>query len=42
MIIDISDMPLEDQKKKLQGVMADWKGDSFQIDDILVFGIQFI
>ncbi len=42
LIIGISDLPLEEQQKKLDGVMKEWKGDSFQVDDILVFGIQFI
>jgi len=42
LIIAISDLTLEEQKRKLDQVMKDWKGDSFQVDDILVFGIQFI
>jgi len=42
LIISISDLSLEEQKKKLEQVMRDWKGDTFQVDDILVLGIQFI
>ena len=33
---------MEEQRKKLEQVITEWKGDQFQVDDILVFGIQFI
>jgi serine phosphatase RsbU (regulator of sigma subunit) len=42
LIIGISDRSLEEQKKELERVIMAWKGDSFQVDDILVLGIQFI
>jgi serine phosphatase RsbU (regulator of sigma subunit) len=42
LIIGISDLSMEEQKKELNRVITAWKGDCFQVDDILVFGIQFI
>jgi len=42
LIIGISDRSLEEQKKELDRVITAWKGDTFQVDDILVMGIQFI
>jgi len=42
LIINISDRSMEEQKKELDRVITDWKGDTFQVDDILVLGLQFI
>ncbi len=41
-LIRISDMTMEEQRKELDRVMADWKGNELQVDDILIFGIRFI
>lgn len=42
LLVEISDRPMEKQKKELDRVIEDWKGDLPQVDDILVFGIRFI
>ena len=42
LLIRISDMGMEAQRKELDRVMNAWKGKEFQVDDILVFGIRFI
>jgi serine phosphatase RsbU (regulator of sigma subunit) len=42
LLIRISDWDMEDQRKELDRIMAEWKGDWPQVDDILVFGIRFI
>ena len=42
LLIRISGMPMEKQKKELDRVIEAWKGNESQIDDILVFGIKFI
>jgi serine phosphatase RsbU (regulator of sigma subunit) len=42
LLIDISDRSMEAQRKELESVMKEWKGDEPQVDDILIFGIRFI
>jgi len=42
LIIGVSESSMEEQKKELDRVITEWKGDTFQVDDILVLGIQFI
>lgn len=42
LLIRISDRPLEKQKKELERIMHQWKGDEAQVDDILIFGIKFV
>jgi serine phosphatase RsbU (regulator of sigma subunit) len=42
LLIRISDMEMEEQQKELDKVMAKWKGNEFQVDDILVLGLRFI
>ncbi|MGP8214227.1 MAG: tetratricopeptide repeat protein, partial [Bacteroidia bacterium] len=32
--------PMDDQKKKLEGILNDWKGSLEQVDDILIIGIR--
>jgi len=33
-------LPMEEQKRLLQKSLADWKGESMQVDDILVIGFK--
>ena len=42
LLISLSDRPMEEQRNELERIMADWKGDVPQIDDMLVLGIRFI
>lgn len=42
LLIGISDRSMEEQRKELDRVITNWKGDSIQIDDMLVFGIKFV
>jgi serine phosphatase RsbU (regulator of sigma subunit) len=39
-LISIQDQSLEDQKITLKEKMKSWKGDEYQVDDILVFGVR--
>ncbi len=41
LLIGISDRTMEEQKKELERVMTEWKGDQLQVDDILIIGIRF-
>jgi serine phosphatase RsbU (regulator of sigma subunit) len=41
LLIRISDMTMEEQRKELDLVMSKWKGNEPQVDDILMFGIRF-
>ena len=38
---DISRLNMRDQKGALEKIFNDWKGNSRQIDDVLIFGFQF-
>jgi serine phosphatase RsbU (regulator of sigma subunit)/tetratricopeptide (TPR) repeat protein len=40
LLISISNLPVEEQKQKLDTVMMNWIGTAEQIDDILVMGIR--
>ena len=40
LFVEISSLPLKDQKKKLKESLIDWMGDHEQLDDILVIGVQ--
>ena len=42
LLIGISDRSMEDQRDELDQVITKWKGDEFQVDDILIFGIRFV
>ncbi|MEZ5070502.1 MAG: SpoIIE family protein phosphatase [Bacteroidales bacterium] len=42
LLIRISPLSMEEQKEALREEMARWKGDTDQVDDILVFGITFM
>jgi serine phosphatase RsbU (regulator of sigma subunit) len=42
LLIRISDRPMEEQRDELEQVIDTWKGDKDQVDDILIFGIQFV
>ena len=35
-------MSMEEQRNELERVMTKWKGNEFQVDDILIFGIRLI
>jgi serine phosphatase RsbU (regulator of sigma subunit) len=39
-LLDISDKPIKQQKELLEKHYDNWKGETEQIDDIIVFGIQ--
>lgn len=40
LLISISDLPMEDQKEKLQQELYDWKGSMEQVDDVTIIGIR--
>ena len=42
LLIDISDRSMDKQREELDQVITSWKGDEFQVDDILIFGIKFV
>lgn len=40
-LVDINELPMEEQKEKLNKAHMDWRGDTYeQIDDIIVFGVK--
>ncbi len=42
MLIQISDLKMDEQRDELDRVITEWKGDQKQVDDILIFGIKFV
>lgn len=40
LLLELSHMTMEDQKKKLQASLDEWQGNLEQVDDILVIGIR--
>lgn len=42
LLIGISNQSMEKQRDELDKVITTWKGDEYQIDDILIFGIKFV
>ena len=42
LLIGISHHPMDKQRDELEKVITTWKGDTFQVDDILIFGIKFV
>jgi hypothetical protein len=40
MLLEIKDYPMEEQKRIIEKKFHLWKGDSEQIDDVLVMGIR--
>lgn len=42
LLLNISDLPMKKQRDELDRVITKWKGDEYQVDDILVFGIKFV
>jgi len=40
LLLDVSDMPLDDQKDLIMTAFNDWKGEKNQIDDILVMAVK--
>ena len=41
LLLEISDLPMTEQNKKLKKALLDWKGAIEQIDDITVFGMEY-
>ncbi|MCK9205600.1 MAG: SpoIIE family protein phosphatase [Salinivirgaceae bacterium] len=40
LLLDVHQLPMNQQKEKLTNTIMDWKGESMQVDDILVIGFQ--
>ena len=40
LLLDIHDLPMDKQRQKLENTIEEWKGESRQIDDILVIGVR--
>jgi len=40
-LIEISELDMESQQKILEDKFHEWKGDSMQIDDVLIVGVKF-
>ena len=41
LLLSIQDKPMSEQKEILDKVIEDWRGDLFQVDDILIMGVKF-
>ena len=41
LLLQISDLPSKEQSKALDKELADWKGETEQVDDICIMGVQF-
>lgn len=41
LLLDIHNLPMEEQRATLQQKLQDWQGDNSQIDDILILGIRY-
>ncbi|HAN79481.1 MAG TPA: hypothetical protein DCQ31_17800, partial [Bacteroidales bacterium] len=41
LLVEIAELPIEQQKEKLRTTLKEWQGNSDQVDDILVIGVQF-
>jgi tetratricopeptide (TPR) repeat protein len=39
-LLAISHQPMAEQKKEMENILADWKGELEQVDDILIIGIR--
>lgn len=39
-ILKVSHLPMDEQKKRIQKEFMDWKGETFQTDDILIIGVR--
>ncbi len=40
MLLEIASLPMDEQKKKLDRVFEDWRGNLEQLDDVLVIGVR--
>jgi hypothetical protein len=40
LLIEISDLPMKEQKEILKETFNEWRGDTDQIDDVCVFGVR--
>jgi hypothetical protein len=41
-LLNISDLSLEEQHKRLDAEFLEWKGDGHQTDDIIVIGVKVV
>jgi serine phosphatase RsbU (regulator of sigma subunit) len=41
MLESVSDLPMSEQKQKLEVAFLEWKGSEPQVDDVLIFGFKF-
>ena len=41
LLVRVSDLSMDEQRDELDRVMTSWKGNEAQVDDMLIFGIQF-
>ena len=41
LLLSIDDKTMDEQKTILKKTLAEWKGDTEQVDDILVMGVRF-
>jgi serine phosphatase RsbU (regulator of sigma subunit) len=39
-LVSIHNLPLKEQKKRLEKTFLDWKGSNYQIDDVLLLGLK--
>lgn len=42
LLVRVSSLPMNEQCEELDRVITEWKGDEPQVDDMLIFGIQFV
>ena len=42
LLVRVSPLPMDEQCEELDRVITEWKGDEPQVDDMLIFGIQFV
>ncbi len=41
LLANVVHLPMEDQKKQLEEEFHTWKGDNFQVDDVMIVGIRY-
>ncbi len=42
MLLEISDLPMKDQKDIILRILEEWKGSNEQTDDIIIFGLRWV
>lgn len=40
LILEVAEMPIEDQEPRIRAAMDKWKGDLVQYDDMIIFGVR--